>query len=524
MKKGISFYQDGVCFQRWDRPAPFIVHFRRSVNYDGGFGFDWLRDEYIIYTNENMAPLCDGSNIEKLKKEYNAMKCTMPPRAKQSTYYIPYLSMFRNHEQKTGNRVELILDLEFLYEKWKQETIEFVCSAGIRVEPPVMEIKKSQIEELKRRKKNDRYNEVEGGPKIEIFCNRELEQEGTIEVKSLEYDCCIGKLILVKNKEIPLKIRLVPFLRKDFLTDDRAFINERIQGIISHLKNKSLQQAMIVPSIEVTNELVFDDAQWEVDGKIKEKQIERNVFVKLIQSRLDAYNEYNIQTDNSGLSFKGVIVFLCNMNYQVGGVGGDASYNPTQDNYCIMFREGLGETERKTDYSNVAHEIAHVLGLNHTFENHLDKRNTTDNRTPRQKYNDRKKKLPEIQQDLEKNTLEKEEYWINEAKKSKKKEDIEKYRNYATIVKENRENAERDIKKYQRYFESFEWLDANQYIEFKEGQTDNIMDYYISGIGGSKYKPNSFFRWQWDIMQKEIKKYHSGTDESEEFDEVVVAL
>ncbi|WP_438712278.1 hypothetical protein ACSTS3_07825 [Aquimarina muelleri] len=38
-------------------------------------------------------------------------------------------------------------------------------------------------------------------------------------------------------------------------------------------------------------------------------------------------------------------------------------------------------------------------------------------------------------------------------------------------------------------------------FKFKQSGTDNYMDYHTTS-------PNSFNRWQWLIIQEEVKKYH----------------
>lgn len=77
----------------------FMVHFRRPSSYQGTYGFDWLRDEYIYpivtVTHDNSGaaigtptPLC--KNVSALKTEY--LDSSISPHG--SAYYPAWLSIF----------------------------------------------------------------------------------------------------------------------------------------------------------------------------------------------------------------------------------------------------------------------------------------------------------------------------------------------------------------------------------------------------------------------------------------------
>lgn len=55
-EESITITQEGggVQKQQITRPKKFLIHFRRPLGsaYDGSYGFDWLRDEYVYDLEE----------------------------------------------------------------------------------------------------------------------------------------------------------------------------------------------------------------------------------------------------------------------------------------------------------------------------------------------------------------------------------------------------------------------------------------------------------------------------------------
>ena len=68
-----------------------IVHFRQLENYNGEFGFDWMRDNYQMISE----------NYEELKKYYKDAQIN------SSEYFVPYLSMFPGQDN-------ILLNLDIL--------------------------------------------------------------------------------------------------------------------------------------------------------------------------------------------------------------------------------------------------------------------------------------------------------------------------------------------------------------------------------------------------------------------------
>lgn len=84
----------------------FMVHFRRPENYQGQYGFDWLREDYIkpnkvIYEKDNQK-LALSRDPAKLKAEYKKdVKNPIAPHGKE--YFPAWLSLFAYIQGKKVN-------------------------------------------------------------------------------------------------------------------------------------------------------------------------------------------------------------------------------------------------------------------------------------------------------------------------------------------------------------------------------------------------------------------------------------
>lgn len=559
----------------------FLVHFRRCEEYDGGFGFDWMRDEYIYETKDlkqnifddkwdesTLPSICEKN--EDLKKKYVELY-----EKQDKPYYIPWLSMFTHHETKIGEKVELQLKVEILDTKWNKAKVKFECPEGIRIVPEEVELtKKDTIEQDAKGKSENKYTNT----KVTVFCDKE-HAECQVIIKTVidnknPVETIVGKLCIIETKEYPLNIRIVKLLRQEHLDSDKIFLENRIGSITSYLKSKSLQQAMILPQIEAINkEIIISEEQWKKDGKLTAINDPENVGTKLYVldhskhifteyenkyelreepqvckeyeqyeeykevCREENYKDYKIiqrtnECGNGGKTvkiqerFKGIVIILSNINYKLGGVAGMGSFNPSQDNTCFITKLGLTDKSHSIDkpqkyYPSISHEIGHVLGLDHTFENTLINNNSFNN------YNNAKEKLTLYLTELpqaEGNIIDQKEQrdnclkTIEEYSKKGDLQNEEKYKKRIDIFSENIKKLSRNIITYkefipihQEYVESYEWfrdnLDDNICYFFKQGTTDNIMDYYSLY---SKHKIfNTFYHWQWVRMQKDLIKFHS---------------
>jgi len=141
----------------------FMVHFRRPKGYQGKFGFDWLRDEYIYpiikVTHDNSGtpigtetPLC--LDVAKLKTEYK--DASLSPYGKD--YYPAWLSIFPHTttaEFKHGSSmhasgVDLDIEIEEL-EALTKDATELLFETNnkfLKVKPQKLNLKDLIVKKL----------------------------------------------------------------------------------------------------------------------------------------------------------------------------------------------------------------------------------------------------------------------------------------------------------------------------------------------------------------------------------------
>lgn len=563
----------------------FLVHFRRCEEYDGGFGFDWLRDEYLYETKDVKRSDYDDTwkeitfpsictKKEDLKKKYVELY-----QKQEKPYYIPWLSMFVNHEAKTGNKVELELKVESIDAKWNKAKVKFECPEGIRIIPEIIELtKKDTIKQDAKGKSENKYIST----RITLMCDKghsgcEIVIKTIVDKKN-PVETIVGKLNLIETKEYPLHLRIVKLLRQEHLDSDRNFLDDRISSVISYLKNKSLQQAMIVPQVESGyKEIIISEEQWKNEGKLvpplnnteNTENLEilhvldhsKHVFSEYKDKyeyelreeeckeyeqyeeykevlKSEEYKDYEIiqrtEKCKNGKKaikirepYKGIVLILSKINYKIGGVAGMSDFHPSQESCCFITELGLTDRAVYPDkpqkyYPCISHEIGHILGLDHTFEN------TLINWDSRTKYEEARNKLAlySKQLPLDETTIieqkKRRDSEIIKCERFAKKKDIANEDMCKKNIKTLTENIKiisnniivykEFIRRYQQIIESYEWfrdnLDDNGCYFFEKGSTDNIMDYYLL-IKSKYYIFNTFYHWQWVRIQKDLIRFHS---------------
>lgn len=408
----------------------FLVHFRRPYNlgratkrYNGEFGFDWLRDEYIypiqkIDENRKIV-LVDDSNkaIQKLKKIYTENMVKIAPWGKE---YIPaYLAIFAtNVKDKNAstsiNKNGALLDLEIhqvagddeiplqddgtkIIFETNEKCIKISTSTGNeksnRLELPLSNFLKSrQSVDLVNNKRS--YYDNQGS--IRIICDGATTKGALVTVKAKKSTAIevVGQLYIFPNDKVPLaKICFV-----DVSFNQNKVLRPKKTGLEYSLKYQSFNQALIRPKI--VRDTIFN---------IKD-MLDRNKTWDLEEF----YNKYYVNQPKNSLGnsiisnihdndFKHDLIFLFQKYAKVNGLinsdSNDVTYVFFTNTQCSYTRNGqaynrkgsaiyapeAGSNGEKvwgnsvviyhhgaTELETVVHEIVHSFGLSHVFQNGKD--------------------------------------------------------------------------------------------------------------------------------------------------------
>ncbi|STZ64279.1 Uncharacterised protein [Moraxella lacunata] len=134
-----------------DELPNFTVHFRRPDDYQGGYGFDWLRDEYL-YGTDKSKKIYFGT-IENLMEEYRSYQrkelvnlSEIIQYGRPNEYTPAWLNLFSPTNQSDMRLSSVELHLHF--EQSDQDTpltddetlLLFKCSDGLTVDKPTLAI------------------------------------------------------------------------------------------------------------------------------------------------------------------------------------------------------------------------------------------------------------------------------------------------------------------------------------------------------------------------------------------------
>ncbi|MGO3183372.1 MAG: hypothetical protein ACTIJ9_11125 [Aequorivita sp.] len=483
----------------------FIVNFRRSDNYVGDYGFDWLRDEYIhpivkVATDHDgnplNAPLALCDDVAALKKEYKTTDVTNPISPYGKDYYPAWLSMFPDTPEANASHkaavqsygVYLNLEIEE-YEPLACDPTELIFEPSSPNLEVILKTPKLLLYDLIFTKMKDIkwdgsvQRKTHIAPNIiKIKCHGELNKHEEIKVfaKLREQKVEVGKLMVFKNsnyKELQFDITPVRILRKGSKTADKNTIENQIdtgfgdvtKPIADDLKNLerylnlfSLNQALLKANIGNVYDVEIDESQWIADDLIV---TDTKVFKG--GQLLEKFHEELKKQHKELINKRGIIVYLAPLAHikSVGtkGAGGYADLYNIDAKHCVIFHTNLDNED------SFAHEIAHVAGLEHSF---IDPDDLTDDQVFG--YNKRKKEIDDF---------------FEEAIKSGE---------YSKI-----EIAEfwNDYKGEMRHINSKLYTYYRNLHKFKIGSTENIMDYYVKRV--------SFWKFQWKALQEDIQKFYT---------------
>ena len=201
--------------------SDYLIHFRRPNNYEGEFGFDWVRDEYIEIIDSNI-PICKTPEI--LEKHYKIRNFH------NQKYYVPWLALLPfSTEYKYGSSINkdganLNLELQELTDLKDDGTkivfkIDGKYNDAVKITPASIELSEFLNEKTEVRNINNEdisYRVLKN--RVNIKCFGVLEENVSIKVIATKNgkEQQVGELMLFKTSKIPkAKIILVKVITND---------------------------------------------------------------------------------------------------------------------------------------------------------------------------------------------------------------------------------------------------------------------------------------------------------------------
>ncbi|MFC0429172.1 hypothetical protein [Chryseobacterium scophthalmum] len=467
----------------------FLIHFRRNTTYNGEFGFDWIRDEYI-YPITNVG----GTNKElsldptKLKIEYKTTDVSNIISPYGKDYYCSFLNLMLNQEVTLDIEVEELETLssdatEILFESSNSDLV--ITPTNIALSTLIAGGKQSK--NLGGTATRDYYL---ANNQVKVKCNRAFTVNEQIKIfaklkdpsSGIEDKKEVGKMMVMKNSDQP-KYTINVYVIKTYIVDDASFgetvidtqINSKggLQAFEDFLNKQSLNQGLI--QIKFNYDTDGNPYDWAFRKiSLKNASVEnayRGMLLNETTMEVDTGLYMNYINDRFKLMFpgltrkKGIFLYLTPLTSPTAG---GAAYNvPLANKHCIIFNQNLNHFE------SYAHEIGHTLGLEHFF---LDGTLTVDQ---------------EIQA-------------IENKKILKEQEKRDWFRNNAAQYVGNsqlrREHERIFDEQISRFNDEINVLRKNIH-RFAIQTTENIMDYDLNN-------QKTFDKWQWKVIQDEAKQYY----------------
>ena len=326
------------------------------------------------------------------------------------------------------------------------------------------------------------------GKEITILCESPLSSDMKIDLLD-KNDKKVGAINIFKNNEnLVLKVKLVKVKGNE--VDNRyneqtfsSMTDSWESELFDSLTNRCLNQALIRVEKDSVDEMIIDVDEYIEEGALDDFVVNGKRGIPRMNKGFDKKLYEDFVSRNG--EYKGIIFFLSAM-HQKGQELGHAIPYPREVNYIMIVPSSVGGS-----LDTYGHELGHALGLHHPWKSS----DMYEVKLSRKK--DRKKYLT--------NYLESTKLYPYNTKIKDSNKTIGDVR-----IKINKELTLIEIEKSDR-----QEL-ANQLYTFNKSSTENIMDYngYNIEENGIKKeirnpnKPITFWRWQWVLITKEIKKYH----------------
>ena len=466
----------------------YIVEFKHTPSYDGEFGFDWMRGNWLT------GDCVEG--LEELKKIYTPFQVNLKHYQTQKPYgdyYVPWLIMFPNHKEKIGKEVQLLVTAPMEYQDSSllnsTEDEEFslkTSNPSLRVEPSKLNI-----------------NDCLSGAVITIYCDSPLKNDETITAIASN-GAIVGKINVMKNshyQELIINIHIVNVYIIDNPNFNKSIIETEVnsigglQIIEDYLNKRSLNQALIQVKFQYNKGNTYDVGIKQKDllsinegknpktNKKSEKYapfidilIDKNNFVLDKRKVIDLFSLLFKEKYKEVLNTRSIILHLTSLLSKAGGI---SSICPLDERNSVIFKTNLSHL------FSYAHEIGHVLGLPHTFLN--EGKNYQQLAREAEIYARKRKEIADKIRNFIKHAINMRSPNIDKIKSENEAEFIE-----AETQGKKWEIIARDYRKIQKY----------DIYKFRQKKTSNIMDYDLND--------HKFFnKYQIDIMQSETKKYYA---------------
>ncbi|BFM45642.1 hypothetical protein CFS9_42830 [Flavobacterium sp. CFS9] len=494
----------------------FIIHFRRPSTYKGEYGFDWMRDEYIYPITS-----VGGTNKElsldpaKLKTEYKTTDVSDGISPYSKDYYNSFLNLMLNQEAELDIEIEALEALssdatEITFESSNPDLI--VTPANIPLNGLIAGGK--QTKNLGGTTTKDFYL---ANNQVKVKCNKAFTKNEQIKVFAKLKDAAtgieekkeVGKMMVMKNND-QAKYTINVYVIKAFISDNPAFGETIIDtefakigglsGLEKYLNENSLNQGLIQVKLidkdssgnflkmplstntfetanlgKSPNPAAVPDSKY---SRIKDIISNRSTFEVQSGKSVDLFNiQFGLLYGNM-VRQKCILLYLCPLKTPTAG--GSSYNNPLNNKHCIIFKSNLAHLP------SYAHEIAHTLGLEHTFK---------EGQTVQQKITDAQNKLNENRGKQNQEKINKTNH-LSTNRAYYDTHPTEKANAIRTL--DLNINAYNDIIQY--YEDELNILRKNPH-KFEDRKTENIMDYDLSN-------QKTFDKWQWKIIQDETKTYY----------------
>lgn len=330
--------------------AQFIVCFRETSSYNGGFGIDYMSGEpsklkgssEIKYRNE-----IESGNWADFEKLYN------PTKIYNNDYYTPWASMYKDNHIVTGEQVKLTLYVKKVSGNWDNTTtdeIKFPAKDGLRFVPETFNAKTADSQE------------------ITVYCDNELPSHYLYEVKDQNGNV-VGTINFYENSLNHQRMLNVKLIRVSF---DGTFVSINQSNINDWLNEQGLNQAMIQCNFtqEDYDVSLSPHINSNIISDIQSFPIADSANPNLIISRgrfyYQLFQDYDNKNPNDTSDLR---YFFVNLEARgASGVGsfanGEAVSGREKD--IVIFTKGNSNGNTK---GTIIHEGLHVLGLQHFFMN-----------------------------------------------------------------------------------------------------------------------------------------------------------